>query len=508
MASKYNDLNATLQVMSCVYNNPNLLGLVDNYFFDRSDFPDKLHMTIFGAINNLYQNGATKIGVEEIVNYLQQRPNYYTHFRANKGEDFLDSLSEIARPEMFNFHYGRMKKMTLLREYDRVGVDVSWLYDPDNILDIKKKQKQEDWIDNSSLADIAVKIDERISEIREKYVDNTNSVSQHSATGMRALKENLKVEPEIGVPLYGSLINRVSRGARLKKFYLRSAPTGCGKSRTMVADACNIGCTELYDPQLGWMKNGSKEPVSVITTELEVEEVQTMMMAFLSGVNEDHILDGKYDEGEEVRVDKAIDIIEESNIQIDVLPDFSLQDIENVIRKNVREHDCKYIFFDYIHTSLKILEEISKRTGGMKLREDNILFMLSIKLKDLCNELGVFILSATQLNGDWQDAKEPNQNLLRGAKSIADKIDLGSIILPVTDADREALNTVPLASEVTHKIAIYKNRRGQYKSVILWCKGNLGVCRLDPLFATGYNYQIINDMSDLAISVEEAPSAW
>lgn len=57
------------------------------------------------------------------------------------------------------------------------------------------------------------------------------------------------------------------------------------------------------------------------------------------------------------------------------------------------------------------------------MREDNILFMISIRLKDLCNELGVFIMSATQLNGNYQDAslEESNQNLLRGAKSIADR---------------------------------------------------------------------------------------
>ena len=84
---------------------------------------------------------------------------------------------------------------------------------------------------------------------------------------------------------------------------------------------------------------------------------------------------------------------------------------------------------DYIHTSLKILEEISKKSGGVKLREDNILFMLSIRLKDLCNKYGIFIMSATQLNSDYQDSETPDQNLLRGAKSIADKIDYGSILL-------------------------------------------------------------------------------
>ena len=95
----------------------------------------------------------------------------------------------------------------------------------------------------------------------------------------------------------------------------------------------------------------------------------------------------------------AADILTKSPIFIETLPDFSLQDIEDTIKKNIREHQLNYVFFDYIHTSLKILEEITRRSGGVKLREDNILFMLSIRLKDLCNKYGVFILSSTQLNG-------------------------------------------------------------------------------------------------------------
>lgn len=67
-----------------------------------------------------------------------------------------------------------------------------------------------------------------------------------------------------------------------------------------------------------------------------------------------------------------------------------------------------------MHSSIKILEEISRRTKGVALREDNILFMLSIRLKDLCNQYGIFILTSTQLNGAWQEAETPDQNLLRG----------------------------------------------------------------------------------------------
>ena len=216
-----------------------------------------------------------------------------------------------------------------------------------------------------------------------------------------------------------------------------------------------------------------------------MEEIQTMMLAFLSNVEEDHILNGKYEGDEEDRVREAAKILAESPLYVEELPDFSLKDVEDKIKKNIRDHDVKYVFHDYIHTSLKILEEITRRSGGVNLREDNILFILSNKLKDICNTYGVFIESATQLNGDWKEAKIPDQNLLRGAKAIADKIDYGSILLNVTTEDIEALEPI-LSSNVferpTIKLSIYKNRRGKYKGVILWCKANLGCCRIQPMF--------------------------
>ena len=51
-------------------------------------------------------------------------------------------------------------------------------------------------------------------------------------------------------------------------------------------------------------------------------------------------------------------------------------------------------------------------------------------------------MSATQLNMDYQQATTPDQNLLRGAKAIADKVDWGGIYLPVKSEDLEALQTI------------------------------------------------------------------
>ena len=187
------------------------------------------------------------------------------------------------------------------------------------------------------------------------------------------------------------------------------------------------------------------------------------------------------------------------------MPDFSLQDVENKIKKNIRDHDVRYVCFDYIHTSLKILEEITRRSGGVKLREDTILFMLSIRLKDLCNKYGIFILSSTQLNSDYQVSETPDQNLLRGAKAIADKIDVGMIMLPVKEDDLNNLDRILVNTgfkKPNLKISIYKNRRGRYKGIYLWCDADLGTCRVRPMFATSYTYELIQ-INNLKINVKE-----
>ena len=505
MASKYVDTTAIMQVIGSVFKNPQILDFTDKYTVVDEDFADEFHKIAFGAIYKIHELGADKITLKNISDFLASRPKSAAVFKQQKGEEWLLKVSETCLPEAFDYYYSRLKKFTLLRAYDAYGVDVSDIYDADNILDTKKKQIQEDLLDNSTLEQIADKIDNKIEMIRLKYVDDVGGEAIQAGEGIIELIDSLKEHPEVGTPLFGPLINTVTRGARLKKFYLRSAPTGVGKSRTMIADACYIACNEIYDERFGWIHNGTKEPTLYIATEQEKSEIQTMMLAFLSGVNEEHILNGTYERDEEERVRKAAQILTDSPLYIEELPDFSLKDIEDRIKKNIRDHDVKYVFHDYIHTSLKILEEITRRSGGVKLREDNILFMLSIRLKDICNQYGIFIMSATQLNGEYQNSETPDQNLLRGAKAIADKIDYGAILLPVKDEDLVKLDKILCTNvfeQPTIKMSVYKNRRGRYKGIYLWCRADLGCCRVEPMFCTTYDYEM-KSIDDIKIVLEE-----
>jgi replicative DNA helicase len=503
MKSQYVDNTACLQVIGNVYLNPSLLDN-DNLFFNEEDFTEEFHKIVFGAIYNLIQLGAEKVDIATIEDYLKDKPKSFATYQANKGGEWIEKVQSVVQVSTFMYYYQRMKKMTLLREYNKIGVDLTWLYDKDNILDLKKKQMQEEWLDNTPLEKIADLIDDRISNIRAKYVNDDYTVSVQAGKGAMELLERLKASPEFGIPMYGPLINTVTRGARLGKFYLRSGSTGSGKSRSMIADACYFACDEYFNIYTNsWEKNGLNEPTMFITTEQEEDEIQTMMLAFLAGVNEENIITGQYGNGEWERVVHAVEVLNRSPLYIKRLPDFSLQDIEMTIKSGIREHGVRYFCHDYIHSSMKILSEISSKAGVKGLREDNILFMISVRLKDLCVENNVFIMSATQLNGNYVDTDTFDQNLLRGAKSIADKIDVGMILLQVTQKDVDALEPLIQNNGLerpTIKLSIYKNRRGRHKGVLLWCKSDLGTCRIEPLFMTNYSYEYI-ELEDTKISV-------
>ena len=511
MKNDYVDTAAIVQVIGCTFNNPSILDNIDQYNITEEDFPEEFQKIVFGSIYNIHLAGSA-VNIDAIVDYLSNRPKYNGIFTANKGIEYLQEASNIARGETFNYYYNRMKKFTLLRAYDKFGIDVSWLYDPNLVVDVKKRQMQEDWLDATSLTDIASKVDKKIEEIRTKYIEDGVEEGRQAGEGIDKLLEELERHPEVGIPLYGPLINTVTRGARLKKFYLRSAATGVGKTRSMIADAWNFAADEIYQPEFAfWVKNGISQPTLFIVTEQDYDEFQTMSLAFLADVDEEHILLNKYEEGEKERVLKARDIIKKSPLWVEHLPDFSVRDVENKIRKHIRDHDVKYVFFDYLHTSMKILEEVSRRSGGVRLREDNVLFMLSTHLKDIANEYGVFIMSATQLNGDYKDSDTPDQNLLRGAKSIADRIDVGMILLNTTDDDLEKINPIlqanPIFESPTIKLSVYKNRGGRYRGIYLWCKADLGTCRIKPMFCTNWRCELV-PIDDIKVIIDDGPSAW
>lgn len=255
MGSKYNDASAVIQVIGCTLKNPNLLDNDGRYFYGEDDFTSDFHKVIFGAINNLHAMGAEHIGVKDIENYLSGREKSMNIYKASRGSEWLVEVENSADLANFDYYYSRMKKMTLFRSYENCGMDMRFLYDPDELFDNGKKKRQEDYIDSLSLNEIADIIDNKILDIRAQYVDGATNDICLAGDGIFELLDNLESSPDVGIALYDNMTNAVTRGARLGKFYIRSAPTGVGKSRSMIADAATIAYDKLWENG-EWKDNG------------------------------------------------------------------------------------------------------------------------------------------------------------------------------------------------------------------------------------------------------------
>lgn len=400
VGSKYYDSTAVVQLIGCSIAQPSLLDGDGQYFFNEHDFTNEFHKTLFGVIYNLRQMGAENITVKTIEDYLSNRPQSLGIYKNSNGSEWVLKTSNNADLANFDYYYQRVKKMTLLRNYDEVGIDVTWIYDPDNILDVQKKQEQENQLDRLSLEQIADMIESKVFNVRSNCVDNSSDNSILIGDKVEGILDSLMEEPEIGSSFYDEYMNALTRGARLGKFYIRSAATGVGKTRTMIADICTIGCDKIYDSVAkDWKDIGIRQPALYISTELDISEVTTMMLSFISNVNEEHIVKNCYDFGEKDRVKEAVNILKRAPIYIEEMPDFTMKDIENCIKRNIRTRSTQYIFYDYLHSSMGILQEVARAANGTKLREDNILFLLAVKLKDIANQFNVFVMTSTQLNG-------------------------------------------------------------------------------------------------------------
>ena len=175
-----------------------------------------------------------------------------------------------------------------------------------------------------------------------------------------------------------------------------------------------------YDKQKEmWISCGNNEKILYIGTEQKYDEIQTMILSYLTDINEEKILYGSYSIEEEELLKKAIKIMDiyEDNFIIVRIPDPSIAEVKANIRNYVLRENIENIFYDYIFSSPSLLNEFR----DLKIREDIVLMMLSTTLKDLAAELNVFIMSATQVNAEIENKKGiKDQSCLRGSKSIAD----------------------------------------------------------------------------------------
>lgn len=257
-------------------------------------------------------------------------------------------------------------------------------------------------------------------------------------------------------------------------------------TRQLLGEACYQAFPMRYDPSTcEWKITGNCEKTLFIATEQTIEEIQTMIVAYLSGINEDVILYGRFTEGQQRIINQTVEVIKQykDNLQIVRIPMPSVEIVKSVVRQNCLLFDIQNVFFDYIFSNPALLNEFR----DLKIREDVALLMLSTALKDLAVEQDVFMMSATQVNSntDGNEKGIKNQNSIRGSKAVVDKADIALIGGLVPDEQLEAIQGyIQKYGMPTQVQDVYKVRRGRWTNLKIWSDVDLGTCRRRDLFCT------------------------
>lgn len=482
---------------------PQYLSETDRYNLSIADFSSTFEKYVFSAIFNLYKNGAQIITPVDIDNYFNTHKTAKVVFEKSNGIEYLQDALEFSQEENFPFYYSRLKKFNALQSLREQGFPIDHLY----VEDLTRNDAKEinDKFEAMDIRDIFDSVKKKFMKIESDYSTGDASETAEANKNIQKLIDSLKIRPEVGAPLQGRIFNTICRGARRTKFYIRSFASGVGKTRYAVGDACMLAYPIRFNTQnWEWEWNGSCEKTLFIATEQELEEIQTLILAYLSGINEEKILYGSYNEEEEKVIQQAVKVMEfyKDNLFIVRLSNPNIEQIKAIVRQNWIVNNIKNVFYDYIFSSPSLLNEFR----DLRIREDVVLNMLSTALKDLAVEMGLFVMTATQTNAkSEEEGGIKNESAIRGARSIIDKCDIACIGSRVTSEELELLSgiTEQIGIVPNHVIDVYKVRRGRYVNVKIWISADLGTCRRTDLFVTDEKYRSIENFQAIEFMFTE-----
>jgi len=484
------DKSTVLQIFGALMKHPQYLSETDKYNLTPNDFYYKLDKYIFIAIDSLYRNGAAHIQPIDVENYLQTNESASIVFKQQKGIEYLQDADFLSAEENFPYYYKRLKKFNLLQSFKDKGIDTSEFYIEDALS--QKALEVNEKFEELEISDIINEIKKKLLGIERAYVQNDTTETSKAFDDIQDILDNAGTQANIGLPLQGEIFNEVCAGARKGKFYLRSAASGTGKTRQSVGDACYLAFPFRYDEsRKQWVQEGSSERVVVITTEQTKKEIQSMILAYLTGFNETKFTYGGFTEEEAKIIRQALWVLKQyqDNFWIVQMPNPTIELVKTIVRENVMLHDIENVFYDYIHISPSLLNEFK----GFNLRNDEVLLNFSTALKDLAVELNVFVMSSTQLNAKGDDNSGiKNEASLSGSRSIINKADIGVIISRPTKEELDFFRSMEgFSFEPTMVTDVYKVRSGQWNQVRIWSDVNLGNLRKKDLFVTNARLEVV-----------------
>ena len=489
-----NDKSTVQQVIGSLIKRPSILSEIDKYSLDLKDFTSLLDKYIFAAIVGLYRQGASSIEPIDIENYLELNPSSKSCFENNNGIEYLQDIIDFTQEENFPYYYNKLKKLNLLRDLSKQGFDVSNFYESDLTKPEAVKINRE--FENLTTQDICNSIKKKLSSLESNYAKSDEIVSSKISDGLQDIIDNIGKVVDIGIPIQGRILNEVINGAERKALTIRAAASGTGKTRAAVSDACFMAFPIRFNSnEQKWEQVGGNEKILFIITEQTEIQIQKMVLAYITDIDESKFKYGHFTDEESKRIEIAFSIIKrfEDNFSILKMPTPTIETLKAQIREKCLTTDLSCIFFDYIFINPALLNEFK----GFTLRNDEILLMMSTALKDLAVEQNVAIFTSTQVNASADDNKNiRNEASLAGGRSTINKADNGMVMARPTAEELEILEPISNKIGIPNLVTdVFKVRSGRWTQIRIWSKVDLGRLKREDLFITDARLNVISDFS-------------
>ncbi len=309
----------------------------------------------------------------------------------------------------------------------------------------------------TEIVEVGYTPESEVKDMLDKAEESIFAISQgHLTRGFIALKETLtesfdridELQKE-GVGLRGvrtgfiDLDNMLS-GMQKNNLIILAARPGQGKTAFMLNIAQHIG---VHD----------KKPIGIFSLEMSKEELVDRLLVGQADVDAWRLKTGKLSEDDFGKLSDAMGQLADAPIFIDDTPGLSLIEMRSKARRLQMEHNLSLLIVDYLQLIVP-----GKRYES-RVQE---VAMISQALKNLARELGIPVLSASQLSRavEHRGEKKPQLADLRESGTIEQDAD---VVMFLYRPDSE--NTSP---QIPTKLLIAKHRNGPTGEIDLMFQGN------------------------------------
>lgn len=487
----------------------------DKYPLCKDDFVGHAFDNIlYVSIVNLSRNGYKTISFFDLDKYLQKHEAEYQIFKdcRDKGdvEDFLDTICYLGEIENYESYYNDVRKCSVLRDYRDNGYCIDKFFDfnkseTDNIKNLERYR----------ISDIVSEYGVFQIDLEKKYLQLESLIEEVQAGyGWEDVKQSLQELPLYGHSFSSDLLNTVTRGMLDGSLNCFSSSTGVGKTTVAFGTVCNICAKEIWDYDTEQFIDNLKNTCDgalIIQFELDnMIECTSKLVAYISGVSTDIILDGKYTQEQSDRIDKATEILKESNIHLVYMPNFTTKMIDKTVAEYKKKYDIGILIFDYLQECSALNAEMSKANGGVGIRSDQVLTNLASFLKDTARKYkGLRVYTMSQTNANLGQNEIYGSESIAGSRGVAHKFDVGCVLMPVRQKELAMLEQIQMSPKYreyiksiskfgieniqpTHVYSCYKLRFSKFpQNCKVWVQVDLGTGRMRDCFVTTWDNKLL-----------------